>query len=123
MRQSGIRQYSLTTRRWRASNSESERDFSGSMGFTLFSKLEALSVERLEEFCLLTRREVLEQAGGFAEGPGLVPEELCQHIRGAGYLLLAARDVVVRHPGRRPLLPAGPHASACRGRRRPRRRR
>src|SRR5437868_6615759 len=50
MRQSGIRQYSLSTKRWRASNSERERDRRGSTGFTAFSKLEALSIDRLQVY-------------------------------------------------------------------------
>jgi hypothetical protein len=48
IRRSGIRQYPLATNRWRASNKEGERDRLGSIGFTVFSKLEALSMDLLQ---------------------------------------------------------------------------
>jgi predicted O-linked N-acetylglucosamine transferase (SPINDLY family)/GT2 family glycosyltransferase len=65
----------------------------------------ALRVEGLEEVCLLARREVLEQCGGFDESPGLVPEDLSCRVRRAGYRLLAAQDVFVWFDGDRPPLP------------------
>jgi glycosyltransferase involved in cell wall biosynthesis len=50
-------------------------------------------VERLADFCVLVRREVLERVGGLGEGP--FPDELCRRAAGAGFRLLVALDVYV----------------------------
>jgi GT2 family glycosyltransferase/Tfp pilus assembly protein PilF len=64
----------------------------------------ALSVERLTGFCLLGRREVLDQVGGFDEGFGLgffEDDDLCVRAREAGFGLLVARDIFIHHFGSR----------------------
>ncbi len=55
-------------------------------------------------FCLLVRRAVLEQIGGFDERYGLGffdDDDLCVRARAAGFRLLVALDVFVHHFGSR----------------------
>jgi GT2 family glycosyltransferase len=64
----------------------------------------ALEVERLSGFCLLARREVLQQIGGFDERFGLGffdDDDLCVRVRQGGYRLLAALNVYIHHFGSR----------------------
>jgi GT2 family glycosyltransferase len=64
----------------------------------------ALHVDRLTGFCLLVRREVFEQVGGFDEQFGLGffdDDDLCVRAREAGFQLLVAEDVFVHHFGNR----------------------
>jgi GT2 family glycosyltransferase/Flp pilus assembly protein TadD len=64
----------------------------------------ALGVERLTGFCLLARREVIEQVGGFDEGYGLgffEDDDLCVRAREAGFKLAVAQDVFIHHFGSR----------------------
>jgi GT2 family glycosyltransferase/predicted Zn-dependent protease len=63
----------------------------------------AVRVERLSGFCLLARRAVLEQVGGFDErfGLGFFDDVLCVRAREAGFHLLVALDVFVHHFGSR----------------------
>jgi GT2 family glycosyltransferase/tetratricopeptide (TPR) repeat protein len=59
---------------------------------------------RVTGFCLLTRRDVLEQAGSFDEGYGLGffdDDDLCVRVRRAGFRLRVALDVYVHHYGSR----------------------
>jgi GT2 family glycosyltransferase len=64
----------------------------------------ALEFPRLSGFCLLARREVLAQVGGFDErfGKGFFDDDdLSLRVRRAGYKLLIAQDVFVHHFGSR----------------------
>jgi GT2 family glycosyltransferase/tetratricopeptide (TPR) repeat protein len=64
----------------------------------------AVRVDRLSGFCLLARRDVLEQVGGFDERFGLGffdDDDLCVRFREAGFHLLVALDVFVHHFGSR----------------------
>jgi GT2 family glycosyltransferase/Flp pilus assembly protein TadD len=61
-------------------------------------------VELLVGYCLLARREVLDQIGGFDErfGPGYYDDkDLCQRARNAGYQLHLVLDTFVHHFGGR----------------------
>ncbi len=65
---------------------------------------QAREVERLTGFCLLLRREVLEQVGGLDERYGLGffdDDDLCVRAQQAGFRLLLAQDVFVHHFGSR----------------------
>lgn len=65
---------------------------------------QALAVERLTGFCLLARREVLEQIGGYDEQFGLGffdDDDLSVRALKAGFRLLVALDVFVHHFGSR----------------------
>src|SRR5205807_6867539 len=65
---------------------------------------QALQVDRLTGFCLLVRRAVLDQIGGFDEryGTGFFEDDdLCVRVRRAGFRLLVALDVFVHHFGSR----------------------
>ena len=64
----------------------------------------ALQVQRLTGFCLLARREVLEQVGGFDEGYGLGffdDDDLGMRVRKAGFQTLVAQEVFIHHFGSR----------------------
>src|SRR5260370_157618 len=64
----------------------------------------AMQVDRLTGFCLLVRRQVFEQVGGFDEQFGLGffdDDDLCVRAREAGFGLLVAEDVFVHHFGNR----------------------
>jgi tetratricopeptide (TPR) repeat protein len=64
----------------------------------------AMHVERLTGFCLLARREVLDQVGALDERFGLgfyEDDDLSFRVRDAGYELLVALDVFVHHFGGR----------------------
>jgi GT2 family glycosyltransferase/tetratricopeptide (TPR) repeat protein len=70
------------------------RDFAG----------KALQVERLTGFCLLARREVLEDIGSFDEryGAGFFDDDdLCVRACRAGFHLLVAQGVYIHHFGSR----------------------
>ncbi len=65
---------------------------------------QALEFSRLTGFCLLARREVLEEVGGFDERYGLGffdDDDLCLRVRQAGYRLVVALDAFVHHFGSR----------------------
>ena len=65
---------------------------------------QACEFERLSGFCLLARREVLDQVGDFDERFGLGffdDDDLGLRVRQAGYKLLIAQDVFVHHFGSR----------------------
>jgi GT2 family glycosyltransferase/predicted Zn-dependent protease len=65
---------------------------------------QALEVQRLTGFCLLVRREVLEQIGGFDEQFGVgffEDDDLCVRAREKGYKLLVALNVFIHHFGSR----------------------
>ena len=69
-----------------------------------------LVVPRLSGFCLLARREVLDQIGGFDEcyGVGFFDDDdLCVRALRAGYRLLLAHDVYVHHFGSRTFAASG----------------
>jgi GT2 family glycosyltransferase/tetratricopeptide (TPR) repeat protein len=75
----------------------------------------ALDVGRLTGFCLLVRREVLDQVGGFDERFGLgffEDDDLCVRARAAGFRLLVAQEVFVHHFGSRTFKHLGIDASA-----------
>lgn len=64
----------------------------------------ALQVGRLTGFCLLVRREVIEQIGGFDEryGTGFFEDDdFCVRARQAGFRLLLATDIFIHHFGSR----------------------
>jgi GT2 family glycosyltransferase/tetratricopeptide (TPR) repeat protein len=64
----------------------------------------ALEFERLSGFCLLARREVLDQVGNMDERFGLGffdDDDLGLRVRRAGYKLLIAQNVFVHHFGSR----------------------
>ncbi len=63
-----------------------------------------LRVERLTGFCLLARREVLEQIGGLDEQFGVgffEDDDLCVRAQQAGFALVLAQDVFIHHFGNR----------------------
>ena len=65
---------------------------------------QALDFPRLTGFCLLARREVLEQVGPLDEGYGLgffEDDDLCVRVRDKGYRLLVAQDTYIHHFGSR----------------------
>jgi GT2 family glycosyltransferase/tetratricopeptide (TPR) repeat protein len=65
---------------------------------------QALAVERLTGFCLLLRREALDEVGGLDEGYGLGffdDDDLSVRARRAGFTLLVAQDVYIHHFGNR----------------------
>jgi GT2 family glycosyltransferase/predicted Zn-dependent protease len=75
---------------------------------------QALRYPRLTGFCLLARREVLEQVGTFDERFGLGyfdDDDLSLRVREAGYQLVIALDVFVHHFGSRTFAALGvdPH--------------
>jgi GT2 family glycosyltransferase/tetratricopeptide (TPR) repeat protein len=62
----------------------------------------ALEAQRLTGFCLLARRDVLNQVGGYDERYGLGyfdDDDLCVRVRRAGFKLLVALDVFIHHYG------------------------
>ena len=64
----------------------------------------AQATQRLTGFCLLVRRAVLEKVGALDERYGLgffEDDDLCVRARRAGFQLLVALDVFVRHDGSR----------------------
>lgn len=64
----------------------------------------AQEVSRLSAFCLLARREIFEQVGGFDERFGLryfEDDDLCLRVRQAGYQLRLVLDSFVHHFGYR----------------------
>jgi GT2 family glycosyltransferase/tetratricopeptide (TPR) repeat protein len=64
----------------------------------------AVEVERLTGFCLLVRRDLLEEVGGFDErfGAGFFDDDdLCVRARRAGFHLLVAQGVYIHHFGSR----------------------
>jgi GT2 family glycosyltransferase/tetratricopeptide (TPR) repeat protein len=88
-----------------------EADYAGPEGLEAFAGRRArayagraLAAPRLAGFCLLARREVLEQVGGFDEGYGLglfEDDDLSVRALRAGYRLVVAQDVFVHHHGGR----------------------
>jgi GT2 family glycosyltransferase/tetratricopeptide (TPR) repeat protein len=63
-----------------------------------------LPVKRLTSFCLLARREVMDQIGPFDERYELGffdDDDLCLRVREAGFRLLVAQDQYVHHDGNR----------------------
>lgn len=63
---------------------------------------EYLPTARLVGFCLLLRREMLEEVGGFDEQFGLgnfEDDDLCRRAEAAGWKLLVANDSFVHHAG------------------------
>jgi GT2 family glycosyltransferase/Flp pilus assembly protein TadD len=64
----------------------------------------AVVCPRLTGFCLLVRREVLDEIGGFDESYGqgfFEDDDLCVRAAAAGYKLVVAEDVFVHHFGSR----------------------
>jgi GT2 family glycosyltransferase len=86
-------------------------DYTGLSGLAAFAARrrrayagKTIEFPRLTGFCLLARREVLEQVGGFDERYGLGffdDDDLCLRVRQAGYKLLVAQDVFIHHFGSR----------------------
>ena len=68
---------------------------------------------RLVGFCLMVRRAVLDQIGGFDPHYGIgnyEDDDLCLRIRTAGFETWVAADVYVHHFGSRTFAALGPHA-------------
>lgn len=73
-----------------------------SQAWSLKNERQAEGVQRLTGFCLLLKREALKQVGYLDErfGVGTYEEfDYCLRLRQAGYDLVVARDVFVRHYG------------------------
>lgn len=74
---------------------------------------EGFEFPRLVGFCLMVRRKVLEQIGGFDPRYGIgnyEDDDLCLRIRTAGFETWVAADVYVHHFGSRTFAALGPHA-------------
>jgi glycosyltransferase involved in cell wall biosynthesis/predicted Zn-dependent protease len=61
-------------------------------------KGKAYSMERLAGFCLLIRREVYEAVAPLLTANEFDSKDWCGHARAAGFDLMVALDVFVRHP-------------------------
>ncbi len=59
---------------------------------------QAGEVDRLGSFCLLTRREVLDQVGQWPDGRE--EADLCRLVKSAGYRPMLVQDVFVHHAGK-----------------------
>jgi GT2 family glycosyltransferase/Flp pilus assembly protein TadD len=71
---------------------------------------QALPFPRVTGFCMLTRREVLNQIGGFDERYQVgffEDDDLCVRAREAGYDVLVALDVFIHHFGSRTFMKLG----------------